>query len=250
MVRFRRWTRRVFLFLVLMIVTALGLFIYYRASDFLYYSSYFKIAEIQVLDVPGDLADQLEETKQVRSFHGRNLLLLDTRKVEERVSELPSLANVRAVKRYPNKLLIRARERHAVAIVSAEEMVLIDHEGVLLESIQFEGKNLYDLPFISGVKIAGLETGDAIEDPQLPTAIDLLGRIKAMNSQLYEKISEITLDQQDGMSLVLTGGIEVRFGRRNPVELMPYLEEFLRSKTDLQGPAVVDLRFKDQLIYR
>lgn len=249
MVRLRRWTRRVFLFSVLMGLLGMGSFIYYRASDFLYTSPYFHIEEVRVLDVPQNLAEELSQVDQIKRLQGRNLLLLDARKVERDLAAVPYLSNVRAVKKYPNRLVIRADERSPVAVL-AEDLYLIDRNAVLLEPVEFEAENQNDLPFISGVKIGSAHAGEVVEDAQLPVAIDLLGRIKKMNPPLYEKISEIAVDAKDGLTLFMTGGIEVRLGRRDPVELMAYLEAFLRQKPDLEGPTVVDLRFKDQLVYK
>lgn len=250
MVRLGRWTRRTVLFAILSALVALGVYLYNRASYFLYYSSYFEIEEIRVLDVPLDLARELADSAVLRDYRGRNLLLLDAREVAANLAFVPNLADVRVVKDYPNRLVVYAREREPVAIINAEDLFLVDAEGVLLDKMAFDGTQQPDLPYVSGVKIAGTKFGERIDDAQLPVAIDLLGRIQVMNSRLYRRISEVAVNQHDGLTLFLNGGLEVKLGRRDPVELMPALEAYLKTNPALEGPAVISLRFDNQLVVR
>jgi len=252
LVRLRRWVRRVCTFVLIAACVTLGTFLYFKTRHFLYYSSFFRVRDINFArDVPMDVASQLRECQELRSKRGRNLLLLDTQQVEKQLSSIPSLTAVTVSKRYPNGLLISARQRNAVAILNAEaSMFLVDATGVVLEPVDAEAQAQQDLPIISGLKVNALKPGSQIDSPQLAQAIDLLQRTHRMAYSLYSRISELTIDEQEGIVLFLTGGVEVLLGKEDPIPRMVALEQYLKEHSDLKGVSSINLRFHNQLIVR
>jgi cell division septal protein FtsQ len=117
------------------------------------------------------------------------------------------------VTRSGNQLAIAVTERQPVALFPYGQhfFLLLDEDGVIL-GLQELSDGL--LPVVSGAEIGGALRGGRISDSGLQDALLLLGW---MAPELRSQVSQIAVETGRSLTLYLTGGATVRWGRL-PVE--------------------------------
>lgn len=158
------------------------------------------------------------------------------------------------VQRTGNQLAIAVTERQPVALFPYGQnfFLLLDEEGVIL-GLQELADGL--LPVVGGAEIGGALRGRTVSDSGVKDALLLLGW---MAPDLRSQVSQIAVESERRLTLYLTGGATVRWGRfsvgtateaevtkRRLAELGGYWQKVDRSKA--RG-CVIDLRVADRLI--
>jgi cell division protein FtsQ len=133
---------------------------------------------------------------------GTNLLSLDTEEVSQRLETHRWIQHATVVKRLPNRILIKVRERTPVAVVEIQgDLYYIDREGTILDRIR-PGEPL-DFPVITGL---GKDVRDARRwkgGRDVQQAISLISALRGIPA--LGSVSEIHLDRSEGFSFVLEG---------------------------------------------
>jgi hypothetical protein len=115
-----------------------------------------------------------------------------------------------------------------------------------------------DLPCISGISGDDVQVGEKIYNPYLYKALDLTHVVKEKNPEFYTKLSEVQISSDpmshlESITAYMRGGMEVRFGDNNPIEMLPAFEVWANTVRDKgQDPYklyYVDLRFKDRVFH-
>lgn len=172
--------------------------------------------------------------------------------VVQKLSRSPYIKAVSAVRSLPSKLRITVLERVPIAFIYGKGLNLIDSEGFLFPLPQ---NNLsLNLPYITGIKQALGRPGQRTISERTLKAVEILSYMRMIPSSLNEIVSEIDLSNQSYLSFYLIrGGAEVRFDEKNYAEnlfiLKYYFEKYLKWD-ELPIIKYVDVRFKDQLIYK
>lgn len=157
------------------------------------------------------------------------------------------------VTRTGNELAIAVTERQPVALFPYGEhfFLLLDEEGVIL-GLQELSDGL--LPVISGAQIGGALRGRTVTDAGVTDALLLLSW---MAPELRGQVSQIEVESERRLTLYLTGGATVRWGRlpvgtgaeaavaKRIAELGGYWSQVDRTKA--RG-CVIDMRVADRLI--
>jgi cell division protein FtsQ len=153
----------------------------------------------------------------------------------------------------PGTLRVTVRERIPVAIVSREEAVYLDDEGIVLpRSIS---RTLFDLPVISGVSgSAQMPFGSRLQLADVNEALLILTALKILNREVYHNISEIQLRGSGDMVLYSAEkGIPILFGRGDVASKLVRLEAFWKNVVRERGTRdlqYVDLRYDNQVVVR
>jgi cell division septal protein FtsQ len=157
------------------------------------------------------------------------------------------------VTRAGNTLSIAVTEREPIALFPYGQgfYLALDETGVILGL-----QRLTDgvLPVISGAQISGALRGRAIEDQGVRDALTLLGW---MAPELRAQVSEVNVGSERRLSLFMTGGATVRWGRlsekpevradevqRKLAELGGFWQQVPKGK----GGCLIDLRVTGRLI--
>lgn len=113
------------------------------------------------------------------------------------------------VKRQGNSLAIQVAERQPIALYPYGQgyFLLLDEEGVIL-GLQQLSDGL--LPVVSGTEIKGALRGGKVADPGVQDALTLLGW---MAPELRGQVSQVAVESERRLTLYLTGGATVRWGR-------------------------------------
>lgn len=219
---------------------------------------YFQLAKLKIEGVSEPVRAQLQKLIETASS-SQSLLKLKTDDIEKKLAgALPRVRELHLEKLYPDTLLVRAQERQPSAIVNADGFYLLDSEGMVLEKLNPANLKNYDFPYITGLEPAEVTVGEKITNTRLYRALDLTRVLKERNNELFARFSEVNLAVDpssglDNITALLKGGLQVRFGDKDPVEKLSALELFIMNqqaqKNDPFAMDYVDLRFEGQIVF-
>jgi len=225
---------------------ALAGFVLYR----FFISPYFELKKLVIAGVSDDVAGEIRALTRLEPHKGINLLFLREERILETVLKHPRIESAVVTKCYPNALMILARERKPVAIVAAGTLYLIDHDGYVLDTVVRPDRDEQRFPFITGVEREQIVLGQPIPTKAAYRALDLFDCLSEADSAVAKLVSEVRIGRDEGLTLVLSGGIEVLLGTSDFADRLPALELFYQKYRDFNSLEYVDLRFQNQIIYR
>lgn len=140
-----------------------------------------------------------------------NLLTMDKSVYEARINESPYLDCAGIYRSFPDKLIVRVRERVPSAILIFQgEHYLIDEEGVVLKKVQTSD---YGCMIVSGLSARNISLGSVINPQnkeQLAALITVLGELKTW--RYSQHISEINVSSLESIMLVVDTKTIVKLG--------------------------------------
>lgn len=178
---------------------------------------------------------------------GANLWSVDTSQVRGRLEGMPEIRRADVVRALPNRLTILVEERRPFTLVHAGRLHWLDEDGhVLGEETRAVSP---EVPIISGLTEAELETMRTAPTVKARAAITLIRALLRSGGALAAEISEIDMGRVEGPVLYTVDGVEVRLGTDDWDERLARLEGVL-GQVATQDVRYVDLRFRDQVILR
>jgi cell division protein FtsQ len=200
---------------------------------FLMEAPYFAVTTPQIQGVSEGVRKEIAGL--VTSFlQGKNsLVMVDTAELEQQIALHPRVRDIKVEKRYPNQLKITAVEREEVAIAATETgFYLLDNEGHVMDKLDIEELVRFDLPYIAKLRPESVHEGETVDSASLDKALLLIQVLKDRNQELYRRISEVEIQQEqvsplETLVLHMKGGLDIMLGDGNPVEKLPALETLL-----------------------
>jgi cell division septal protein FtsQ len=244
--RFLRLSLKVFCVLLTTAALALFGFNVYRFGI----SPYFEIRKLVITGVSDSVAAEIRALTRLEANRGINLLLVREDRIRESVLKHPRIESASVAKCYPNALMIQARERQPVAVVASGALYLIDRDGYVLDTVSNLDRGQSQFPFITGVSPDQIVLGQPIPTKAVCRALDLADCLRVTSSALAKTLSEIRIGRDEGLTLVLSGGVEVRLGTAEFPDRLAALELFAQRYGNFASLEYVDLRFENQIIYR
>ncbi|KPL12899.1 hypothetical protein AMJ85_00890 [candidate division BRC1 bacterium SM23_51] len=240
-------TAKIFCVLLILSSLAVGGFALYR---FTLVSGYFELKKLVITGVSDGIAAELRALTQLEPDQGINLLGMRADRIRETVLKHPRIESATVLKRYPNALIIRAREREPVAVVACGALYLVDREGYVLDTAANLDHNQRRFPFITGIDSDQIIFGEPIPTRMVCLALDVVECLRATSPRLAEQLSEIRIGRDEALTLVLSGGIEVRLGTDEFTDRLAALDLFARKHRNFETLEYIDLRFENQIVYR
>jgi len=232
--------------LVGLALTALIGFLAYRFI----FSGYFELKKMVVTGVSDGIAAEISALTKLEPNQGINLLFLKERSVRDSVLKHPRIQSAKVLKCYPNALMIEAHERQPVAIVPCGALYLIDRDGYVLDTLGNFDRQQNQFPFITGVNPDQIVLGQPISTKAVCRALDLFECVREVSPSVARALSEIRVGRDEGLTLILSGGVEIWFGTGEFADRLAALDLFARKYHDLESLEYVDLRFENQIVYR
>ena len=161
---------------------------------------------------------------------GQSVFALDEGEIRGNIDALGTVCLVEYQMHWPDKLVLRVRDREPVAMLPFEgQLLLIDGEGHAVALVSDAPDT--DLLYLSGVEIPDFYAGQAVEDGEGRMALSrrIYAALDEMNAGMY--VSEIDLRDPAAPRIITRGGILV--------ELCDDAE--LEAKLALAMAAVADL---------
>ncbi|MEW6380428.1 MAG: cell division protein FtsQ/DivIB [bacterium] len=151
----------------------------------------------------------------------------------------------------PSTLEIQIEERVPFGILHADQLFLVDREGVLITAIGNK-KAWKSLPLIRGLDLKGAGAGCKPDSPGLESALNALALMQEMRAPWLAKFREISVKSPENLILSSQGkGCEIRLGSSNLRENLQYLKSAWSTiQASVSGIQYIDLRYKNQLIIK
>jgi cell division septal protein FtsQ len=222
----------------------------YGFYRFAFRSNYFELKKLVITGVSDDVAAELRALTELEPNHGVNLLLIRSKRVREILLHHPRIASARVAKHYPNALVIHAAERVPVAIVAGGALYVIDREGCVLDRIAELDRSQSQFPYITGVDPEDLVFGQPIPNPAVVRALDLHDCLRIACPRVLARLSEIRIGKDQGLTMILVGGVEVRLGAADFAKALARLDLLVRQRPNLDSVEYIDLRFDEQIVYK
>jgi cell division septal protein FtsQ len=213
-------------------------------------SNYFELKKLVITGVSDGVAAEIAALARLEPNAGINLLFVREKRIRETVLKHPRVESAVVAKCYPNALMIEARERQPVAIVACGALYWIDRDGYVLDTVAHLDRSQSPFPFLTGIAADQIVFGQPIPTKAVGRALDLYACLQEISPSVHRALSEIRVGPDDGLTLVLSGGVEVRFGTGEFADRLSALDLFAQKHRDFESLEYIDLRFDNQVVYR
>ena len=190
------------------------------------------------------------EASELANLKGKNLFEIDLKKVQRQLQlRYPQFANLQVIKRFPNQILVVARQRtpFAQAKISAR-YVILDERGHALSSM---GDPDGRLPLITGLRLpkGRMTIGSLIENEDLQVALGIIRVFRTERALVSYKISKIDVGNLSEIYFSLTESLKVIIDEENFRHKLRILALVLsQAKSELNTVKYIDLRFKEPIL--
>lgn len=169
---------------------------------------------------------------------GRNLLLLATGEVEDKIETLPWVAKAEIDRMLPGTVRVKITERVPALILSlGAARWTLDAQGYVLAS-GAQGKNL---PVLAGVEVGSVEPGVRLQTSEALAALEVM---RALPRSVRDQVAGIFAPTIERITLSLSSGTAVRYGAAEGMgaknEVLKALLARLRSEG--RRAAYIDVR--------
>ena len=192
--RFFRWFGRAqVLTLVTVVLAGFGVWVVYA-------SSWLGLRSVEVEGTSYLTPGEIERVADLEK--GTPLARVDLAAVEDRIAQLPAVADVDVQRDWPNDVRIEVQERKAVAAVRQDHQWHgMDAEGVLFRTYRQQPGGL---PLVRAGQLDDEGSDDALKE--------VAGVVAALDRSIARKVDYVEVASMDAIELVLSSGDEVRWG--------------------------------------
>jgi len=186
----------------------------------------------------------------INSIKNQNIFFSDLGSYKDSIESLDHIKDCKVSRIFPNRVKIEVYEREPLALISANELIIIDSEGICLSVEYCE----ISLPILSNFKTdqESYEKGKKTKSPNVIKAIDVIKYSKDNFYSLYENISEFVFNKEDEYEIILKNGrTKILLGNDNIFTKINYLNAFsdvLPEDKTLESYKYIDLRYKRQIV--
>ncbi|MEA1881505.1 MAG: FtsQ-type POTRA domain-containing protein [Candidatus Marinimicrobia bacterium] len=173
--------------------------------------------------------------------------------IAEAVEANPFVKAARVSRHFPNRIKINIVERKPLAILNIDSFLMIDGEAFVLPDHQYSQSTL--IPILSGFNPAKelYPEGEQTYSVKVKEAVGILNNISLGYPNLYENISELTLNKDDEYVIILADRpTRVILGKDNILSKLNILKNFEEAlgQRQLTDYRLLDMRYKKQLVAR
>jgi len=167
-------------------------------------SPYFCIKENSSIEIQGLRRLTPEQLLQQAGLGpGISLLALKPAQVERNLLAHSWIAQAECTRKWPDRLVLRIKEREPVALVQLGELLYVDRQGRLFKPSPGDP---HDFPVITGLKQEDFAQTEGLAPEVLTQAFKLLDILKQTPPPLnLENVSEICVDKERGYTLYANG---------------------------------------------
>ncbi len=189
----------------------------------------------------------------VSAFEVTSINQADLRKMAQAIEENPFVKAAQVSRHFPNKMTINIVERDPLAIINLADKLMIDIEGVVLPNHAYSNEAL--IPILSGFNPSTdlYPHGEQTFSVKVKEAVAILKQLSNGYPELYENISELTLNNDEEYVIILSDRpTRVVLGKDDIITKLNILKNFdtalgQRQLTDFR---LLDMRYKKQLVAR
>ncbi len=184
----------------------------------------------------------------VRGGRSGILWSVPSNEIARRLSAHPWVRFVSVRKSFPDRLVVRIRERTPVAMVNLDVLHYLDEEGRPFKRLTaYDPKNL---AIVTGFSREELLRKDPITLRNLQKTLDLLRGVEA--GSLRQNVSEVHFDPQDGYTVVTRdAGLQLKVGTMDVKEAIRRIETAMPRISGMARPSgIADLKTEGRVFMR
>lgn len=180
----------------------------------------------------------------------QNIFFSNLKKYKNNIKSLDHIKDCKVSRVFPSTVNIEIYEREPLAIISANDLIILDSEGICLPVEYCE----ISLPILSNFKNNQelYEKGKKTKSSNVLKSIDVIKYSKDNFNSLYENISEFVFNENSEYEIILKNGrTKILLGADNISEKIDYLNAFaniLPDEKTLESYKYIDLRYKRQIV--
>ncbi len=238
------------LFLLAVAVTGVGAFSGKAFWLFLTQSPYFELAVVDSRGLSVELMEEVTEIAKIQPQSGRNLFLMNCDRMENIALRHPRLRNIAFEKDYPRRLIVKGEERETMAVLISKqgEAYALYEWGIVLGEVNLRTLER-SYPIITGIPSQEISIGKQLRHGALDSALEMLVAMKKEDPDIFARVSEVQLDDEEGVLVYFKGGLTARFGPGSAVEKLPKLKYFF-DQPGSENKEYVNLMYPNEIVFR
>lgn len=200
-------------------------------------SPLFRVTEIVTRGKYFTSAEYLDEA--LKSYYNRNVFLLSTGKIKDRLESHPWIESVKIRRKVPHTLEIYLEETYPVAaLATGEGFILLNEEGMAIDRSHSFAK--FEVPPITTPAPLPIVLGEKVNLQGLSKTLEILESIRY--SGLPIELSEANLAPTGELTFYCFSGLKIIWGQTvlNDDKLQ-ILQVLLREEADLSGVSLINL---------
>ena len=170
--------------------------------------------------------------------------------VSKLVLALPEIKEVTVRRRLPDTLMINAIERVPVAILVGEQSFVIDGDLFVIGALSGSEFLESNWPLITLAAPPAVKPGEAVKDARVGRAWEVIRELRRKSPEIAMDLSETHVDEVGDITLVFTGGAEVRLGQRKLSQVLPILEAFWKESGGFDKLEYAELQYRNQVAFK
>ncbi len=184
------------------------------------------------------------------SIKNQNIFFSNLKDYKNDIKSLDHIKDCKVSRVFPKTIKIEIYEREPLAMISSNDLIILDSEGVCLPVEYCE----ISLPILSNFKNNQelYEKGKKTKSSNVLKSIDVIKYSKDNFDSLYDNISEFVFNEDSEYEIILKNGrTKILLGSDNIFAKIDYLNAFANALPEtkkLESYRYVDLRYKRQIV--
>ena len=184
------------------------------------------------------------------NIENQNIFFSDLRNYKNSIESLDHIKGCKISRVFPKTVKIEVYEREPLAMISSNDLIILDSEGVCLPVEYCE----ISLPILSNFKNNQelYEKGKQTKSSNVLKSIDVIKYSKDTFYSLYDNMSEFVFNEDSEYEIILKNGrTKILLGSSNIFAKIDYLNAFsdvLPEEKTLESYRYIDLRYKSQIV--
>ena len=217
------------------------------------WSNFKKIYDIDEINIYGtNFFDQsiIEEKSDVLKSY--NIFDRELGNYKDEMLKFDHIIDCKISRKFPSTIDITIYEREPIALISSDELIILDSDGVCLPVEYCD----LSLPILSNFKSNPelYPKGSKTVSTNVLSSINLMKFTKDNYSIIYDNISEFVFNENSEYEIILKNGrTRIFLGSQNLKLKIKYLDSFqetLKEEKNITDYRYIDLRFNNQVIVK
>ena len=217
------------------------------------WSNFKKMYDIDEINIYGtNFFDQsiIKEKSDVLKLY--NIFDREVGNYKDEILKYDHIIDCKISRKFPSTIDITIYEREPIALISSDELIILDSEGVCLPVEYCD----LSLPILSNFKSNPelYPKGSKTASTSVLSSINLMKFTKDNYSIIYDNISEFVFNEDSEYELILKNGrTRIFLGSQNLQLKIKYLESFqkaLKGEKNITDYRYIDLRYSNQVIVK
>ena len=190
-----------------------------------------------------------EKSNAIMSY---NIFNSKLRNYKDEILNFDHIIDCKISRKFPSTIDITIYEREPVALISSDELIILDSEGVCLPVEYCD----LSLPILTNFKSNPelYPKGSTTASTNVLNSVILMKYTKDNFSMIYDDISEFVFNEDSEYEIILKNGkTRIILGKKklqNKIKYLSLFQETLKEEKNIKDFKYIDLRYNDQIIVK